>query len=90
MHSMLLAPALLQHSRKKLTVNHVLPALFKTKNPPLKFSTCSKIASRVVDSWYYVEKYQRKRVACRCYQKLSRLTFSRKTTANALKLDASK
>ena len=31
MHSVLLAPALFQHSHKKLTVNHVLPALFKSK-----------------------------------------------------------
>ena len=36
MHSMLLAPALLQHSRKILTVNHVLPALFKSKKSTFK------------------------------------------------------
>ena len=46
-----------------------------------------KTGNRVVDSWYYVEKYQRKRVAGR---DIGRVTFSRKTLASVLKLDASK
>ena len=37
----------------------------------LKFSTCWKVGSRVVNSRYCVEKYQHKRVACHCYQKLT-------------------
>ena len=48
------------------------------------------MGSRVVDSWYYVEKYQRKRDADYCYRDIGRLTFSRKTFANVPKLDASK
>ena len=37
-----------------------------------------KIGSRVVDSWYYVEKYQRKRVAGYCYQRLRQTNFFKK------------
>ena len=55
-----------------------------------KIYKCCKIGSRVVDSWYYVEKYQRKRDADYCYRDIGRLTFSRKTFANVPKLDASK
>ena len=33
---------------------------------------------RVLDSWYYVEKYQRKRVACYCCQKLRQNNFFKK------------
>ena len=34
--------------------------------------------SRVLDSWYYLEKYHRKRVACYCYQKLKQTSFFKK------------
>ena len=36
------------------------------------------MGSRVLDSCYYVEKYQRKRVACYCYQKLRLTNFFKK------------
>ena len=47
-------------------------------SPPLKLPTCCKIGSRVLDSWYYVEKYHRKSVACYCYQKLRQANFFKK------------
>ena len=47
-------------------------------SPPLKSSPFCKIGSRVVDSWYYVEKYQCKRVACYCYQKIRQTNFLKK------------
>ena len=47
-------------------------------SPPLKSLSCCEIGSRVLDSWYYVEKYQRKRVACYCYQKLRQTNFFKK------------
>ena len=37
-----------------------------------------EIGSRVLDSWCYVEKYQRKRVACYCYQKPRLTNFFKK------------
>ena len=46
--------------------------------PPLKLSTCCKIGSHVLGSWYYVEKYQSKRVTCHCYQKLRQINFFKK------------
>ena len=39
----------------------------------LKILRCCKIGSR-----YYVEKYQRKRVTCYCYQKLRQTNFFKK------------
>ena len=48
------------------------------RSPPLKFSICCKIGSRLLDSRYYVEKYQRKRVSCYCYQKLRQTNFFKK------------
>ena len=60
----------------KLSSFHLFGKTFCS--PPLKFSTCSKVGSRVVDSRYYVEKYQRKRVACHCYQKLRQSNFVKK------------
>ena len=47
-------------------------------SPPLKSLPCCKIGSRVFDGWYYIEKYQRKRVACYCYQKLRQTNFFKK------------
>ena len=47
-------------------------------SPPLKSLSCCKMGSRVLDSCYYVEKYQRKRVACYCYQKLRLTNFFKK------------
>ena len=38
-----------------------------------------EIGSRVTDSWHYVEKCQRKRFACCCYQKLRQTNFFKKT-----------
>ena len=46
--------------------------------PPLKSLSCCEIGSRALDSWYYVEKYQRKRVACYRYQKLKQTNFFKK------------
>ena len=46
--------------------------------PPLKSLPCCKIGRHVLDSWYYVEKYLRKRVACYCYQKLRQANFLKK------------
>ena len=60
----------------KLSLFHLFGKMFRS--PPLKFSTCCEIGSRVVDSWYYVEKYQRQRVACYCYQKLRQTNFFKK------------
>ena len=50
------------------------------RSPPLRSLSRCKIGSHVLDSWYYVEKYQRKRVAYYCYQKLilGRLIFQEK------------
>ena len=48
------------------------------RSPPLKSLSCCKIGSRVFDSWYYVEKCQRKRLACYCYQKLRQTNFFKK------------
>ena len=47
-------------------------------SPPLKSLSCCEIGSHVFDSWYYVKKYQRKRVACYCYQKLRQTNFFKK------------
>ena len=47
-------------------------------SPPLKPIQCYKIGSRVVASWYYVEKYQRKRVAGYCYQRHRQTNFFKK------------
>ena len=60
----------------KLTLFYLLGKLFRS--PPLKFLSSCEIASCVLDSWYYVEKYQRKRVACYCYQKLGQTSFFKK------------
>ena len=60
----------------KLSSFHLFGKTFCS--PPLKFSTCCKVGSRVLDSRYYVENYQRKRVACYCYQKLRQTNFSKK------------
>ena len=43
-----------------------------------KILICCKIGSRVLDRWYYVEKYQSKRLACYCYQKLRQTNFFKK------------
>ena len=56
---------------------------------PLKFSTWCEIGSRVLDSWYFVEKCQRKSHAI-VIRNFGRLTFSRKTSAHVVKLEASK
>ena len=47
-------------------------------SPPLKSLSCCETGGRVLESWYYVEKYQRRRVACYCYQKLSQTNFFKK------------
>ena len=47
-------------------------------SPPLKSLACCKIGSRVLDRRCYVEKYQRKRAACYCYQKLRQANFVKK------------
>ena len=60
----------------KLTLFYLLGKLFRS--PPLKFLSSCEIGSCVLDSWYYVEKYQRKRVACYCYQKLGQTSFFKK------------
>ena len=60
----------------KLSSFHLFGRTFCS--PPLKSSPCRKIGNRVLDSWYYVEKYQRKRVACYCYQKLRQTNFFKK------------
>ena len=44
----------------------------------VKTLSMCKIGSRVLDSRHYVEKYQRKRVACYCYQKLRQTNFFKK------------
>ena len=46
--------------------------------PPFKSLSCCEIGSCVLDSWYYVQKYQRKRVAWYCYQKLRKTNFFKK------------
>ena len=48
------------------------------QSAPLKSLSCCKIGSRVLDSWHYVEKYQRMRVASYCYQKLRQTNFFKK------------
>ena len=60
----------------KLSSFHLFGKTFHP--PPLKFSTCCEKGSRVFDSWYYVEKYQRKWIACYCYQKLRQTNFFEK------------
>ena len=60
----------------KLSLFHFFGKTFRSQ--PLKFLSCYEIGGRVVDSWYYVEKYQRKRVACYCYQKLRQTNFFNK------------
>ena len=47
-------------------------------SPPFKCLSYCEICSRVLDSWYYIEKYQCKRVACYCYQKLRQTNFFKK------------
>ena len=60
----------------KLSSFHLFGKTFCS--PPWKFSTWCKVGSRVLDSRYYGEKYQRKRVACYCYQKLRQTNFFKK------------
>ena len=60
----------------KLSSFHLFGKTFRS--PPLKPLSCCEIGGRVLDSWYYVEKYQRKRVACYCYQKLRQTNFFKK------------
>ena len=48
------------------------------RSAPLKSLSCCEIGSHVLDSWHYVEKYQRMRVACYCYQKLRQTNFFKK------------
>ena len=48
------------------------------RSPPLKFSSCYEIGSRVLDTWYYVEKYHQKRVEWYYYQKLRQTNFFKK------------
>ena len=57
----------------KLSSFHLFGKAFHS--PPLKSLPQSKIGSRVFDSWYSVETYQRKRFACYCYQKLRQTNF---------------
>ena len=52
------------------------------RSPPLKLSIWCKIGSRLLDSWCYVEKYQRRRVACYCYHKLKQTNFFKKNFGN--------
>ena len=59
-----------------MTSFHLFGKIFCS--PPLKSLSCCEIGSRVLDSWYYVEKYQRKRVACCCYQTLRKTNFFQK------------
>ena len=60
----------------KLSLFHLFRKTFCS--PPLKSLSCCKTRSHVLDRWYYVEKYQRKRVACCCYQKLRQTNFFKK------------
>ena len=60
----------------KLSLFHLFGKTFSS--PPLKSLSCKEIGSRVLDSWYYVEKRQRKRVALYCYQKLIQTNFFKK------------
>ena len=60
----------------KLSSFHLFGKTFRS--PPLKSLSCCRVGNRVLDSWYYVEKYQRKRVACYCYQKLRQTNFFKK------------
>ena len=46
--------------------------------PPLKSLSCCDIGSRVLESWYYFEKYQCRRIAYYCYQKLRQTNFFKK------------
>ena len=48
----------------KLSSFHLFGKTFCS--PPLKSLSCCKIGSHVLDSWYYVEKYQPKLVTCYC------------------------
>ena len=67
--------------------SHVILSSFRLfvktfRSPRLKSLSCCKIGSRVLDGWYYIGKYQRKKVAGYCYEKLTflnRLTVLRKT-----------
>ena len=59
-----------------MTSFHLFGKTFRS--PPLKSLSCCEIGSCVLDNWYYVEKYQRKRVACYCYQKLRQTNFFKK------------
>ena len=69
-------------SPMKLSSFHLFGRTFRS--PPLKFFSCCQIGSRVLDSWYYDEKYQCKKVACYCYQKLRQTNFFKKNFGNFL------
>ena len=43
-----------------------------------KISIMLQKGSHVLESWYYVEKYQRWRIACYCYQKRRQTNFFKK------------
>ena len=60
----------------KLSSFHLFGKTFHS--PPLKSLSCYEIDSHVLESWYYVEKYQRRRVAWYCYQKLRQNNFFKK------------
>ena len=59
----------------KLSSFHLFGKPFHS--PPLKSFPCCKVGRRVLDSWYYVEKYQRKKVVCYCYLKLRQTNFQK-------------
>ena len=60
-------------SLEKLSSFHLFGKTFRS--PALKSLSSCEIDSHVLDSWYYVEKYQRKRVACYYYQNLGLTNF---------------
>ena len=57
---------------------------------PLKSLSYCEIGSRVLDSWYYVEKYQCMRVACYCYQKLRLINFFKKNFGKCSQIECFK
>ena len=63
-------------SPMKLSSFHLFGNTFHSS--PLTSLSCCEIGIRVLESWYYVEKYQRRRVACYCYQKLRQINFFKK------------
>ena len=60
----------------KLCSFHLFDKTFRS--PPLKPLLWCEIGSHVLDTWYYVEKYKCKRVACYFYQKLSHTNLFKK------------